>query len=371
MKKTIFLLILLYSLLGCSPKGGGSVSEVSVDKFKMCVFPLNKLKPEIEIISLSSLVEYCDFVKLESSEEAFINPWMTTVTEKYIGVMQENASYKLFERSGKFLCNVGTVGQGPGEYNMLYDDFIDDKNDLIYLIPFIGNKILIYNTSGKLKKEIVSPQNLVSPRIFLSDEILTVIQMPFTGENAIAIQFDVISGQVINKLTPPSHLVAQNNQEAVYNSRNIPGVFDIIYTCSDTLYHFDLINNEMVPVFTMEHESLKDLYPRYSQLNKNLIITDLYERGIVATDLKNKTSSWIKVVNDYYGKFGIDIFLFSFRNGYFVHNIQPEQLIDDIKQCLTDNNRTEQEKQKLLETLSELKKGTNNVVFLGKLKSII
>jgi len=369
MKLKLFLLILLYGLQSCLPKGDGSVSEVYVDKFKMCVFPLNSLKSDTAIISLSSLVEYCDFVELDSSEEAFIKPWMTTVTEKYIGVMQENASYKLFDRSGKFLCDIGAIGQGPGEYNILYDDFIDDKNELIYLIPFIGNKILIFSTSGEFKKEIVSPQNLVSPRIFLSDEILTVIQMPFTAENAIAIQFDIISGQVINEFSPPSHLIVQNNNETVYNSRNIPRVFDIIHTCSDTLYHFDLINNEMIPIFAMEYESLEDLYPRYMHLNNHLIMIDLYDRGIVAIDLKNKTSSWVKMINDYYGNFDVDVFLFSFRNGYFVHNIQPEQLIDNIKQRLTESNCTEQEKLRLFETLSNLKEGTNNVIFLGKLKS--
>lgn len=369
MKSKLFLFILLYSLQSCLPKGDGSVSEVYVDKFKVYVFPLNTLQSDTARVSLSSLVEFCDFVALDSSEEAFVKPWMTTVTEKYIGVMQENASYKLFDRSGKFLCDIGAVGQGPGEYNMLYDDFIDDKNELIYLSPFIGDKIFIFNTSGEFKKEIVSPRNLVSPRIFLSDEILTVIQMPLAGEDAMAIQFDVISGQVINEWFPPSHLIAPNNHEAVYNSRNMPNVFDIVHTCSDTLYHFDLTNSEMIPVFTMKYESSEELYPRYIQLNKNLIMADLYGRGIVAIDLKNKTSSWIKVVNDFDGNLDLDIFLFSFRNGYFVHNIQPEQLIDDIEQRLSGNNCTEQERKKLLETRSNLKKDTNHVLFLGKLKS--
>ena len=374
MKSKILLLILLLSLQSCLPKGDdskgdGSISEVYVDRFKMHVFSLKTLRSDTTIIPLSSLVEYCDLIQLENLEEAFVKSWMTTISEKYIGVMQENAPYKLFDHSGRFLCNVGDIGQGPGEYRILYDDFIDEKNELIYLISFLGNKIWIYNTSGELQKEIVSPQQLISPRMFLSDDILTVIQMPFAEENAITIQFDVVSGQVINEIPAPAYLVAQNSNEAVYNSRNISNVFDIIHTCSDTLYQFDLINNEMIPVFSMKYKSSEELFTRYFQLNKNLIMIHLYERGTIAVDLKHKRSSWIKVVNDYFGGFNTDIFLSNFRNGYFVHNIQPEQLIDDIEQCLMDSNRTEQERQRLLETLSILKKGANNVVLLGKLKS--
>ena len=92
-------------------------------------------------------MENCELVQLETREDAYFNAWFTTVTDKYIGVSVEgNEPFKLFARSGKFLCNVGSVGRGPGEYTISpYDAIIDDQNELIYLAPFVGNKILVYN----------------------------------------------------------------------------------------------------------------------------------------------------------------------------------------------------------------------------------
>ena len=353
----------------CSPKGDGSIIDIYVDGNKISFISLNTLKSDTTIIPLSSLVEYCDYVQLEYTEESLFNPWMTTISDKYIGIIQERAPYKLFDRSGKFLCNVGSVGQGPGEYSTLYDDFIDEKNELLYLAPFIGNKIFVYSTSGKFLKEIVAPQRLICPRLFLSEDILTVIQMPVTEDNALAIQFNVTSGQVLNELVTPSHLIVQNYEEAVYNSRNIPTIFDMIHTCSDTLYHFDVISKKIIPVFAMKYESAEKIHMRHFQLNKDLIMTFVFNKGLVANDLINRTTSWVKVVNDYFGNMVAPTTLVNFRNGYYVHNIQPDQLIEDIGQRLTESNCTEEYRQILLKTLSTLKEDENNVVFIGKLKS--
>jgi hypothetical protein len=58
-----------------------------------------------------------------------------------------------------------------------------------------------------------------------------------------------------------------------------------------------------------------------------------------------------------------------FQNGYFVYNIQPEQLMDDINKRLSESSCSEKDRLKLKELLSTLKENTNNVVFIGKLKS--
>ena len=147
----------------------------------MYVFSLNELKSDTVTLPLSSLVENCVLVQLETRDDAFFTPGATTVTEKYIGV--RSRTYMLFDRSGKFLCPIGAIGQGPGEYAiLLYDDIIDDKNDLVYLGAFMENKIMMYNTSGKFIKDIVAPHRLQKPKMFLSDGILTVVHLPFGND---------------------------------------------------------------------------------------------------------------------------------------------------------------------------------------------
>ena len=146
LKSKILFVALVCSAYCCSPKGDGSVSIVNVGNNKVAVFSLNELKSDEVTISFSNLVEGCEMVQLDNQDEALLNrrPF-TTVSEKYIGIRADNQPYKLFDRSGKFICNVGAIGRGPGEYTILaYDDIIDDNNELIYIAPFTGNKILVY-----------------------------------------------------------------------------------------------------------------------------------------------------------------------------------------------------------------------------------
>lgn len=378
--KFLFFAAIIFCTYSCSTKGDGSVSEVIVNGNTMYVLSLDNLKSKTITLPISSLVEDCSLVQLESDENAYVNPWFTTVTDKHIGVRQEGRPYMLFDRSGKFLCTVGAIGQGPGEYSgTLYDDIIDEKTGLIYLSPFSGNKIYVYNTSGNFVKEIVSPQWLAKSKIFLSDSILTLVHMAMKHENpenqaanaadAIAIQFDVNTGKVLKELPPPANFVVKNFDGEIFNTRNTQGIFDFLHTSSDTLYHFDVKSNKILPFFTMTFNSSEKPYKQYFQLNKDMVLTLIFGKGLVATDLKNKTSSWIIAVNDYYGNIPAPTYIMNLRNGYWVQNIQPEQLIEIIENRLAQSSCTENDKQALNKTLSTLKAGENNVVFVGKLKS--
>ena len=375
MKSTVKILFIafVFSLCCCSPKGDGSVSIEEVNGNKMAVFSLNNLKSDTTTVLLSSLVEDCSMVQLETNDDAFFRPWFTTVTDKYIGIRQQGGRpYMLFSRSGKFIGSVGSVGQGPGEYSLsLYDDIIDEKNELIYLAPFTSDIILVYNTSGRFLKNIVAPQRLNKPKIFLSDNVLTVIHMPFSNDKVMAIQFDVNTGNILKEFAPPEHFIVSNYDGEIFNTRNVQGAFDFTHTGSDTLYQFNVEENAIIPLFTMTFNSSEKPYKQYYVLNDHVVLTNVFGKGLVATDLKNMTSSYIKVVNDYYGNMPAPTYIVQLRNGYWVHNIQPEQLMDDIESYLSNSRLTEKDKQSLNNTLSSLKENTNNVVFVGKLRKEI
>jgi hypothetical protein len=388
----------------CSPKGDGSVSIIDINRSKVFVTSLNDLKTNVTTIPLSSLIENLEIVQLEDKDEAFFNPWFTTVTENYIGVRQrEGRPYLLFSRSGQFLGNIGSVGGGPGEYQgTLYDDFIDNKNGLIYLAPFVGNKILVYNTSGAFVKDILMPHRLNKPKLFMSDNILSVLHMSFSEDSPMGYQITIPSGinttsdntielsveiprtqnaiQIVNELLPPAHFLVNNFDGEIFNTRNVQGVFDFVQTGIDTLYHFDVKSNRLIPYFTMASNA-EGLWKNYFQINKDLIMTGVSEfdatlgyfvrRGLVATDLRNKTSSHVNIVNDFFGNLPVQASGIVFRNGYFVYNVQPEELMDEIEKRLSESNITESDRQRLNELLSKLREDTNNVVFIGKLKSEI
>ncbi|MDR3339200.1 MAG: 6-bladed beta-propeller [Candidatus Symbiothrix sp.] len=364
--KAKVLLIAFIFVVFTAYADGRSVSEANVNSSKIMICSLANVK-KTEAIPLSSLVETCTLIHFEDNDDAFFKPWFTTVSDKYIGIRQQDGGvFKLFDRSGKFLCNVGSIGQGPGEYAIaLYDEIIDDKNNLIYLAPMTGDKILVYNTSGKFIKNIVSPQQLHKPKLHLSNGILTVVHMAFGGEKAIAIQFDS-NGKVIKSLAPPTHLLVTNYNGEIFNARNTPA-FDFLHTSSDTLYHYNIKENKIVPVYTIAVNSSEKPFRQYVELN-NYFITNVFGKGLVATDKKKETSSYIRIVNDYYGNLAMPGYIINFRNGWYVYNLEPAQLKEEIKKRLAESSCTKQDSQQLKKLLSTLDEEANNVLFLGKLK---
>jgi len=382
LKSGFLLITLIISVFSCSPRGDKSVSIINVNGYKMAELSLNNLKSDTVTIPLSNMVEDCVFVQLETNDDAFFGQAFTTITERYIGVRSQTGAYKLFDRSGNFLCTIGSRGQGPGEYNLTpYDDIIDDQNELIYLAPFMGANILVYNTSGQFLKNIVAPERLLKAKLFLSGNVLTVFHMPLPNSRAIAYGFDVHTGQVLNELAATEHLRVTGADGEIFNARNVSGVFDISPTYSDTLYQFDVESNRILPLFTSvggEPESVK----QYLILNEHVVLTNEFvfgtnpvtgrpgfvQKGLVGTDLKYMTSSYIKVVNDFYGNLTVSADAIRFRNGHFVYNVQPEQLMDEIERRLAERSCTEKDRQILRQTLSQLKENTNNVVLVGKLR---
>jgi hypothetical protein len=330
---------------------------------------LGKVSSTVKTIPLSAFVENCTILNLDNRDEALVGSGFTTITDKYIGVRQNNKKpYKLFDRSGKFLCDVGGIGQGPGEYAFtLYDDLIDDKNDLVYLIPMRTNKIFVYNTSGKFVREINYPETLNKPKLHLSNGILTVFHMAFPGNKAIAIQFDA-SGKVIKELVPPADLKAQDYNGEIFNTRNTDA-FEFVHTSKSVLYHYNVKDNELVPVFTFKigGDESKRPFCQYMELN-NHYITFVFGKGLVCTDKKDNSSSYINVVNDFLGNLPVYFSVVSLRNGWYVINIEPAALIDQIDKYLTEGKPGEKDRQALQKLRSSLDDDANNVLVMGKLK---
>jgi len=409
MKSKILVFAFLFSAFACSstsPQGDGSVSQVMVGDNKLSALLLNKVKSGTVTIPLSSLVEDFEIVQLEMHEDAIFRPTTNiTVTEKYIGIRPISDNYKLFDRSGKFLCTLGKRGRGPGEFSSsLSDDLIDDKNGIVYLLADYSSKIFVYNTSGQFLKELSVPQKLISPKLFLSDDFLTVVHVPhdiqeprpgqraISEADAILFQFNINSGELLEKIAPPfEHLKARSYGSFSSSTRNLPGVFDFLPTYQlsaqyDTLYHIDVKRKKFFPFFTVKYDNLPlfantQSKPRFYPLNKNLMLTATLDRTkekisgwmipseIILSDLISKTSSRVKIVNDYLGHKDLMLShnIWQFSNGYYVDSIQPEDLMMYIEECLAEISHSASDKEKLKKILSSIQEGTNNVVFIGKL----
>ncbi|MDR2473319.1 MAG: 6-bladed beta-propeller [Tannerella sp.] len=341
----------------------------------MLVCSVNRIEGT-KTIPLSELVENCTIVNFEDNDNALFRPWFTTVTDKYIGIRQSGEAgqpYKLFDRTGKFLCDVGSFGQGPGEYSIaLYDDVIDDEHNMIYLASMVVKKgILVYDTSGKYVKSILQQYSFNKPKMFLSGNILSIIHMPFPKDKYFALQYDITNDKVVKELPAHASFTVQSYDGEIFRTNNT-SAFDFQHTSSDTLFHYDVLNNKIKPAFIMGVNTEKKPFRQYIELN-NYYITNIWDdsgKGPAITDKKTGQSSTCKIVNDFYGNMEVPLSVTSFRNGWFVWNLEPPILREKIEKHLKENNCSEEDKQKLQALLSTLPSDddANNVAFIGKLK---
>ena len=99
-------------------------------------------------IPLSDLLESFEIVKLENRPEAFSKIWKRFIDEDFIGLFARPDPLKLFTREGKFICSIGGVGEGPGEYFSVIHASFDKSHNRAYLSDFRGNKIKVYELSS-------------------------------------------------------------------------------------------------------------------------------------------------------------------------------------------------------------------------------
>ena len=84
MKSRSLFVVFVIGVCWCccsSPQhGDGSVLEVNINGNNVAVCLLKEVKSNTATIPLSSLVEDYTLLQLETLDEAFVNPWFTTVT---------------------------------------------------------------------------------------------------------------------------------------------------------------------------------------------------------------------------------------------------------------------------------------------------
>ena len=384
--KTSYLLLSSALLLGClsacntSPReskvmeaNDGSVTTVESNGNKLTVCDLSAVKDTIAG-PLSELGVDGRLVSFETSEEAYFKAWFINATDKHIGIRQGNQDvFKLFDRDGKFLYNVGSVGSGPGEYDTtLYDECIDEKNGHIFFTPFVGKRIMMYDINGQWIKDIPLPMQINKAKIWVNEDgSLSVVHMPFEEGEPLAYRVDT-EGNILNQLPATAATNVMNFDGEVFSYRNC-GDFDFFHTGIDTLFTYDSAGNKLLPKFTMTFPNMNEKpIHLYYRLPHHFIVTYWGNKGEgggdVLVDTEKNASSYFRLVNDFYGNLPIPAPGHSFYRGYFIQSLEPGQLIEKIEKQIASGKCSGQDEQKLKELAATLTENDNNVLFIGKVK---
>lgn len=112
--------------------------------------------------AFSQMVKSLEYVPLETNDDCLIGTIKRMhITSRYILLYTSpsNLVY-LFDRNGRFICQVGNKGGGPGEYNNIAINylFMDESKQEIVVQSSHPNCLMFYDLKGKyLRSEALSP----------------------------------------------------------------------------------------------------------------------------------------------------------------------------------------------------------------------
>lgn len=336
-------------------------------------------------VPLSMLTEELQIVPLDNRDEALVGGWVrTTVSDNYILVSNNRqVPYKLFGRDGKFICTVGSFGQGPNEYQLTYAEQLDEAHNRIYIMSWNAEKILVFDLKGNPQPYI--PLNTRVPkgkfRVNTADSTVIVTTLPFEGSPEVVWVQDMHGNR--KQSIAPGHLMAPRDfSNEVMDARNT-SAYDVMFLIimpeakQDSLYHYNLEKNRLEPRFTALFTGERIPWHGYTELPHHFIGDGSFPVQVSETSFQgsapayyivDKTTlkgNFMRLKNDF-----LHISAWpSFSNGYYTANMEPMTLKEQLEEALREENLDESVQARIKACLSSLDENGNNVILLAKLKN--
>lgn len=343
-------------------------------------------------LPLSHFVEDLEIIPLETNDEAYVRSTGVYVTDNYFLLhSSRNMPFKLFTRDGKFVCNIGSSGNGRGNYGQVYDFQMDEKHNRIYIMPWSARELLVYDMQGQFQGYI--PLNQPGEQmitygkpVFRVDgerEEITVASIPWKRNQHIVWVQD-FKGNVLRELTSNPFQVSDTYSVETYSRQNT-GAFDFSVLeyypqRNDTLYHYVKESNILQPVFTMSFPEDRILPHSYLEHPTCFLVTTMdgmQESGLESTityghneyiiDKRTLRGGKYSVYNDFLG--GTSTFWLKHSSGgYYVRNLSPLTLKAELQEALGKDNLTPSLRKKLSALAESIDVDRdNNYLMVGRL----
>ena len=232
---------------------------------------------------LSEISETIKAIELEVTDESLIQPHFVQrvlYSPDFI-LVQEFKSIMLFDKNGKFIRQIGSVGQGPGEFVSIGSISADFNSKKIIVFSDDG-KFICYDLDGKLIKRSLSdgsrPRNpymnyIDNKLFFLSETFITIeendvknrrtlftLNDDFQKTDSILIRSIDLS-QFERGYSPPfDYITTDGNSTYLYYNLIVPN-----HLVSDTLYQVN--DGNIIPYLNIKFnnrglnsERRKDIY---------------------------------------------------------------------------------------------------------------
>ena len=163
MKKTfIYLNIVLSLLTSCSSKQKPQQVQDENKQLEKSFYTIDLSKDfsgsDNQTLLLSDIVEDVEYVKLETTDNCLVgSSWSARIfaTDEDIYVLNKYSDEKLFcfnRKTGKFISQIGSIGQGPKE--MINPCFVFAKDSLVYVTSSSMDKIYVYTNENQFVRSV-------------------------------------------------------------------------------------------------------------------------------------------------------------------------------------------------------------------------
>lgn len=366
--------IILIMFCQCKHKDS-SATSIDVNGNQVIVCNISEIT-DSTYFPLSKIIDKCEFIQLETNDSSlFERVYHVGISDNYIAIHSYGRHpIKLFNRQGKFIRNIGTIGRGPGEFTSLYGIQIDEPNNRIYLTPFAGAEYIIsYDMDGILKQNIPLIFKQTKCKVYIENDIVTVLSMPFDNTIPVAYQ-QTINGKLIQKLPLIDHLILKPDFSSEISSSKNANSYDIQILPwgkenYDTLYYYDTSVNKLVPkyVATFSEEKSGSWTFELSQHYWTWLFGENYNNKKVIIDKMTLEANYFRLINDFYGGIEIKNFFMS-NNGVFIGALSSIELQKEINKIKLADDVNTNIKEKLILIEKTVNENSNDVLFVGKMK---
>ena len=355
------------------------------------------------VMSLGDLMESYEIIRLDNRDEALIKtyPYGVYVTDNYILLRPADvvSPVKLFTRKGRYVADIGGVGQGPGEYLYLFSWLVDEKENRIYLGPGRTDKVLVYDLKGNyLPDEVIRFGEIVHKSQIWVDydkKNVVVVTLPFSANvnSNFAISKNVCwvqnrEGDIVHRI-PVNHygligdysnaLVARRNVDAIsFSISEVP----MLRTRPDTLYHYDAVKNIITPCFTIDHvvsENQSACTVLYETSRSYWAQVTLYPNNLSSSVSSVRLPAFNVCVSKKDGNvrridrftdplLGLSHLFLMMNNGYICISYDPLELMDALDKVLTQTDLEPDVRKRTTDLRNSLHENDNDILIIGKLK---
>jgi len=121
-------------------------------------------------LALNDIIESIEYIPLETKDECIVGTInkdiFFEISDNYILVQcSKTGRFYLFNRKGRFIAQIGNIGEGPGEYlSTTRPYFIDEENKQLILFAVHPDRYLYYDMTGKHINTVHSQNKDISER---------------------------------------------------------------------------------------------------------------------------------------------------------------------------------------------------------------